>query len=42
MGKNVDSNETKWPVLNDKMSGQLTNKEIMVKYGIKNESQIKE
>ena len=41
MGKNVYSSETKWAVVKDKMSGRLTNKEIMEKYGIKNESQIK-
>ncbi len=41
MGKNVYSNEVKWAVVKDKMSGQFTNKEIMEKYGIKNVSQIK-
>lgn len=41
MGKNVYSSETKWAVVRDKMSGQLTTKEIMEKYGIKNVSQIK-
>jgi transposase len=41
MGKNVYSNEVKWAVVKDKMSGQLTNQEIMEKYGIKNVSQIK-
>lgn len=41
MGKNVYSNEVKWAVVKDKMSGQFTNQEIMEKYGIKNVSQIK-
>jgi transposase len=41
MGKNVYSNEVKWAVVKDKMSGQFTNLEIMEKYGIKNVSQIK-
>lgn len=40
MGKNVYSSETKWAVVKDKMSGQLTTKEIMEKYEIKNRSQI--
>ncbi|MYL36175.1 IS3 family transposase [Pontibacillus yanchengensis] len=31
----------KWEVVKDKMSGELTNAEIMEKYGIKNVSQIK-
>jgi transposase len=41
MGKNVYSSETKWAVVKDKMSGELTNEEIMKKHGIKNVSQIK-
>jgi len=41
MGKNVYSSEVKWAVVKDKLSGKLTTKEIMEKYGIKNESQIK-
>ncbi|MDM5196633.1 transposase [Fictibacillus enclensis] len=41
MGKNVYSNEVKWAVIKDKMSGQLTNQEIMEKHGIKNKTQIK-
>lgn len=41
MGKNVYSSQTKWAVVKDKMSGELTNQEIMEKYGIKNVSQIK-
>jgi transposase len=41
MGKNVYSSEVKWAVVKDKLSGELTNKEIMEKYGIKNDSQIK-
>lgn len=40
MGKNVYTSETKWAVVKDKMSGQLTTKEIMEKYEIKNKSQI--
>lgn len=40
MGKNVYSGETKWAVVKEKMSGELTTKEIMEKYGIKNKSQI--
>jgi transposase len=35
MGKNVYSNEIKWAVVKDKMSGQFTNHEIMERYGIK-------
>jgi transposase len=38
MGKNVYTSEIKWAVVKEKMSGQLTTKEIMVKYGIKNKS----
>lgn len=41
VGKNVYTNEVKWAVVKDKMSGQLTNREIMEKHGIKNVSQIK-
>jgi transposase len=41
VGKNVYSSETKWAVVKDKMSGQLTYEEIMKKHGIKNVSQIK-
>ncbi|QKS71614.1 IS3 family transposase [Paenalkalicoccus suaedae] len=41
MGKNVYSNEVKWAVVKEKMSGQLTNREIMDKYEVKNVSQIK-
>ncbi len=41
MGKHVYSNEVKWAVVKDKVSGQFTNQEIMEKYGIKNVSQIK-
>ena len=40
MGKNIYSSETKWAVVKDKMSGQLTTKEIMAKHGIKNKSQV--
>ena len=41
MGKNVYSSEIKWAVVKAKLSGELTNQEIMEKYGIKNVSQIK-
>lgn len=41
MGKNVYSSETKWVVVKDKLTGQLTHQEMMEKYGIKNDSQIK-
>lgn len=41
MGKNVYSSEVKWAVVQAKLSGELTNQEIMEKYGIKNVSQIK-
>ena len=34
MSKNVYSSEIKWAVVKEKTSGQLTNKEIMDKYGI--------
>jgi len=40
MGKNVYSSEAKWAVVKDKLSGELTTKEIMDKHGIKNKSQI--
>ncbi|WP_214755841.1 IS3 family transposase, partial [Exiguobacterium sp. J14376] len=32
--------EVKWAVVKDKLSGELTTKEIMEKYGIKNKSQV--
>ncbi|MDO5742777.1 MAG: helix-turn-helix domain-containing protein [Vagococcus sp.] len=41
MGKNVYSSEVKWAVVKAKLNGELTNQEIMEKYGIKNVSQIK-
>lgn len=41
MGKNVYSSEVKWAVVKAKLSGELTNQEIMEKYGIKNKSQLK-
>ena len=41
MGKNVCSSEVKWAVVKDKLSGELTNKEIMEKHGIGNNSQTK-
>ncbi|GAF12999.1 transposase [Bacillus sp. JCM 19046] len=41
MGKNVYSSEVKWAVVKEKLSGKLTNRELMEKYGIKNISQIK-
>jgi transposase len=34
VGKNVYSSGTKWAVVKDKMSGQLTNEEIMKKNGM--------
>ncbi|PID16240.1 MULTISPECIES: IS3 family transposase [Sporosarcina] len=40
MGKNVYSSEVKWAVVKDKLSGELTTKEIMEKHGVKNKSQI--
>lgn len=40
MGKNVYTSEVKWAVVKDKLSGELTSREIMEKYGIKNRSQI--
>lgn len=39
MGKNVYSREVKWAVVKDKLIGELTTKEIMEKYGIKNKLQ---
>ncbi|WP_155979466.1 helix-turn-helix domain-containing protein, partial [Sporosarcina ureae] len=38
--KNVYSSEVKWAVVKDKLSGELTTKEIMEKHGVKNKSQI--
>ncbi len=35
------SSEVKWAVVKAKLSGELTNQNIMKKYGIKNVSQIK-
>ncbi|WP_185819685.1 helix-turn-helix domain-containing protein [Salibacterium salarium] len=40
MGKNVYSSDMKWAVVKAKIAGELTTKEIMEKYGIKNKSQI--
>jgi len=40
MGKNVYSSEVKWAVVKEKLSGELTTKQIMEKYGIKNKSQV--
>lgn len=40
MSKNVYSSKVKWAVVKDKLSGELTTKEIMEKHGIKNKSQI--
>ena len=40
MGKNVYSSEVKWAVVKDKLSGELSTKEIMEKHGIKNKSQV--
>ena len=41
MGKNVYSSEVKWAVVKDKISGELTTREIMEKYGNKNKTQVK-
>lgn len=41
MGKNVYSSAVRWAVVKDKLSGKITMKEIMEKYGIENEFQIK-
>lgn len=41
MGKNRYSSEVKWAVVKEKLAGNLTTREIMEKYGIKNNSQIK-
>ncbi len=35
------SSDLKWAVVKEKLTGELTNREIMDKYGIKNNSQIK-
>lgn len=40
MDKNVCSSETKWTVAKNKMSGQLTPREIIGKHGINNKSPI--
>lgn len=40
VGKNVYSSEVKWAVVKDKLSGELSTKEIMEKHGIKNKSQV--
>lgn len=40
MAKNRYSSEIKWAVVKDKLSGELTTKEIMEKYNIKNKTQI--
>lgn len=40
MAKNMYSNEVKWAVVKDKLSGKLTTKEIMEKHSIKNKSQV--
>lgn len=41
MKKNVYSSDVKWAVVKAKLADNLTDKEIMAKYGIKNVSQIK-
>jgi transposase len=41
VGKNVYTSEIKWAVVRDKLEGKLTTREIMDKYQIKNDSQIK-
>ncbi|WP_438315039.1 transposase [Sporosarcina sp. FA9] len=40
MQKIVYSREVKWAAVKDKLSGEMTNKEIMEKHGIKNRAQI--
>ncbi|MBK3493959.1 transposase [Viridibacillus sp. YIM B01967] len=40
MGKIRYSSEVKWAVVKEKLAGKLTTKEIMQKYGIKNNSQV--
>ena len=34
------SSDVKWAVVKEKLAGELTTKEIMEKYGIKNKSQV--
>jgi len=41
MGKTNYAADIKWAVVKAKMTGELTNEQIMMKYGIKNKSQIK-
>ncbi|MEH6942737.1 helix-turn-helix domain-containing protein [Bacillus sp. JJ722] len=40
MKKSSFSAEVKWAVIKDKLEGELTNREIMDKYGIKTKSTI--
>lgn len=40
MGRISYPAEVKWAVVKDKMVGELTTKEIMLKHGIKNKSQV--
>lgn len=40
MGKNIYSSELKWKVVKEKLTGTLTTREIMERYGIKNKSQV--
>lgn len=40
MGKNIYSSEVKWAVVKEKVAGTLSTTEIMMKYGIKNKSQV--
>lgn len=40
MAKASYTADVKWAVVKDKLAGELTNQEIMEKYGIKNRSQI--
>jgi len=40
VGKNVYSSKVKWAVVKDKLAGNLSTKEIMEKYDIRNKSQV--
>lgn len=38
--KTIYSSDVKWAVVKEKLAGELTTREIMDKYGIKNKSQV--
>ncbi|WP_445683099.1 hypothetical protein [Solibacillus sp. FSL H8-0538] len=40
MGKTNYAADIKWAVVKEKITGELTNEQLMIKYGIKNRSQI--